>query len=101
VAWEQRVKSIGHGAPEDLSDLDALAVAREATPQTPEQFDPGDPTKLEISETVGVEPVNGDPRVAGVLHGFSPNHLAVLRQDDQVGEVCVNFPRIGYRIFSS
>jgi len=50
---------------------------------------------------VGVESVNGGPRVAGVLHGFSPNHLAVMRQDDQIGQVCVNFPRIGYRIFRS
>ncbi len=101
VAWEQRVKRIGHGAPEDMSDLDALAVACAATPQTPEQSDPGDPMKLTVGEGVGVESVNGGPRVAGVLHGFSPNHLAVMRQDDQIGQVCVNFPRIGYRIFRS
>jgi len=57
--------------------------------------------KLTVGEGVGVESVNGGPRVAGVLHGFSPNHLAVMRQDDQIGQVCVNFPRIGYRIFRS
>ncbi|MBT7283813.1 MAG: glutathione S-transferase family protein [Rhodospirillaceae bacterium] len=98
VAWEQRVKSIGHGAPEDMSDLDALAIARDVTPQTPEQSDPGDPTNLTIGEKIAVEPATGGPVVTGILHAVSANHLALMRMDDQVGQVCVHFPRMGYRV---
>ena len=101
IAWEQRVKNIGHGAPQDMSDLAALDIARAATPQTPQQSDPGDPTKLTVGENVAVEPVTGGPQVTGMLHAVSADHVAVMRQDDQVGEVCVNFPRIGYRVLKA
>jgi len=98
VAWEQRVKDIGHGNPEDMSDLEALDIAANATPQTPEQADPGDPLGLDVGDMLTVEPVTGGPLVAGTLHSLSANHLAIMREDDQVGQVCVHFPRIGYRV---
>ncbi len=98
VAWEQRIKSIGHGRPEEMSDLDALDIARDADPQTPEQSDPDDPLELTLGEKVAVAPVSGGPQVTGRLHGLSANHVALMREDDQVGQICVNFPRIGYRI---
>ncbi|MDE0940864.1 MAG: glutathione S-transferase family protein [Alphaproteobacteria bacterium] len=97
-AWESRVKAIGHGTPSDLSDLAALEIAKKATPQTPEQADPGDPLGLNIGDEISVEPASGGPAVAGVLHSLSANHLALMRQDDQAGRVCVHFPRLGYRV---
>ena len=96
--WRQRMLNIGHGYPEELSDLDALEVAANARPQTPEQADPGDPLGLKTGDQVTVEPVTGGPRVAGQLHSLSLNHMAVLRDDERVGQVCVHFPRPGYRI---
>lgn len=96
--WEQRVKDIGHGKPEEMSDLDALQIAKTATTQTPEQADPGDPTGFEVGESVTIEPAAGGPAVAGILHSLSANHAAMLRDDSQVGQVCVHFPRLGYRI---
>ena len=98
VAWKQRVKAIGHGAPEAMSDLDALEIARQATPQTPQQSDPGDPMGLTIGTAVSVAPSNGGEAVAGILHGVSADHVAVKRNDDQADQICVNFPRLGYRV---
>ena len=97
LKWEQRVKAIGHGHPQDMSDLDALTIAKKASPQTAQQADPGDPQGLNIGDTITIEPATGGPQVAGTLHSLSANHIAILREDDQVGQVCVHFPRIGYR----
>lgn len=96
--WAKRMAEIGHGYPEDMSDLDALEIAKAATTQTPEQADPGDPAGLKIGTSVTIEPSTGGPAVAGVLHALSANHVALLRDDETVGQVCVHFPRIGYRI---
>jgi len=98
VAWERRVKAIGHGRPEEMSDLAALDFAKAADPETPEQDDTGDPLGLDLGDEITVKPVAGGPQVAGDLHGLSANHVAIMREDEQVGRVCVHFPRVGYRI---
>lgn len=98
MAWEQRVKDIGHGAPEDMSDLDALDIAKNADPQTLEQADPGDPQGLNLGDEITIEPAAGGPKVTGTLRSLSANHVAILREDDRAGTVCVHFPRVGYRV---
>ncbi len=96
--WSKRMEELGHGDPVDMSDLDALEIAKAATPQTPELADPGDPAGLTIGDMVTIEPISGGPAVGGKLHSLSANHAAVMREDDQVGQICTHFPRIGYRI---
>jgi len=53
---------------------------------------------LTVGAEVTVSPSTGGPAVAGILHGNSANHVALMRNDDQVGQICVNFPRLGYRV---
>lgn len=101
VRWEQQVKAIGHGTHTDMSDLEALEVAKAAKPQTLEQSDPGDPTGLEVGDPVTIAPADGGPHVNGKLHSLSANHAALLRDDPQVNQVCTHFPRLGYRIQKS
>ncbi|MBT5265442.1 MAG: glutathione S-transferase family protein [Rhodospirillaceae bacterium] len=98
IGWEQRVKAIGHGTPEEFSDLDALAIAKAAEPETPEQRDPGDPSGLDVGMAVTIAPASGGPRVVGTVRSLSPDQIAILRTDTQVGQVCVHFPRMGYRV---
>ncbi len=98
LPWEQRIKAIGHGNEEEMRDLEALEIAKEATPESPEAADPGDPLGLNIGDNVGIEAVTGGARVEGILRSLSADHAAILRQGDQVGQVCVHFPRIGYRL---
>ena len=96
--WEQRIKAIGHGQQADMSDLDALDIARNASPQTPEQGDSGDPQGLNIGDRVTIEPVSGGPQVKGILHFLSANEIAVTYENQQVGQICIHFPRLGYRV---
>jgi len=98
VAWEKRIKGIGHGNPEHLSDLEALEIAKNATPQTPERADPNDPQGLTVGDQVSVEPTSGGPKVTGTLHSLSATHIALMRDDPQVGHVCTHFPRLGYKV---
>jgi len=100
VAWEQRIMAIGHGKQVEMSDLDALEIARLAQPTSAAQVDETDPLGLRAGQHICVEPVAGGPQVAGTLHGLSVHHVALLRTDERAGEVCVNFPRLGYRITS-
>jgi len=96
LRWEQRIKAIGHGTPEEFSDLDALDIAKHAEPQTPEYADPNDPLGLSIGERISVAPASGGPEVIGALHSLTADRLALLRDDPQVGRVAVHFPRLGY-----
>lgn len=96
LRWEQRIKAIGHGTPEEFSDLDALDIAKHAEPQTPEYADPNDPRGLSIGDRISVAPASGGPEVIGALHSLTADRLALLRDDPQVGRVAVHFPRLGY-----
>ncbi len=98
VAWADRVKAIGHGNPSDLSDTDALDIARDAEPQTETRADPGDPLGLKPGDRVNVAPKNGSPEVAGEIIALSADEIALGRIDSDVGNLCVHFPRMGYRV---
>ena len=49
---------------------------------------------------VGVEPMGSsiDKRVEGQVHMADDQTIAITRDDDRVGKVCVHFPRVGYRV---
>ena len=99
-AWEQRVKAIGHGRPTEMTSTEALEVARNAAPMTPEQGDPRDPQGLKPGQRVSVVPDldSGEPAVAGVVRYVDRDSIAILRDDARVGTVCVHFPRVGFRV---
>ncbi len=101
-AWEARVRAIGHGSVSEMSAGEALEVARAAEPVTAEQADPGDPQGLAPGMAVTVAPDldGGEEAVAGKIQAISREEIAILREDSQVGIVCVHFPRVGYRINS-
>lgn len=102
-AWEQRVKALGHGSPAPMTSTEALDIALKSEPVTPEQNDPGDPLGLRPGLRIGVIPDldSGEPAVHGTLRSIGRDHVAILRSDARVGEVCVHFPRLGYRIITS
>lgn len=100
VAWEKRVAAIGHGRPRELDSKQALEIARAATAQTREQADPGDPQGLAPGQMVSVVPDvdGGDPVVEGRIVAVSADGIALARSGDEVGDVIVHFPRVGYRV---
>ena len=99
-AWEARIQAIGHGTQTPLDPDEALAIARDATTATPESTDPRDPQGLTPGMTVRVAPDldGGEQDVEGTIRAVTREDIAILRTDEQVGEVCVHFPRAGYRI---
>lgn len=98
--WELRVKDIGHGQPTEMSAEAAMEVAKAAVPMTPEHPDPRDPQGLAPGLAVSVVPDvdSGETPVVGTVRHVDHERIAILRDDPQVGRVCVHFPRVGYRV---
>jgi len=99
-AWEQRVAAIGHGHAEDMDSTEALAIARDATPQTAEHTDPGDPQGLAPGQRISVVPDvdGGDPTVEGRVIRADIDTIAIARSEPEIGDLAVHFPRVGYRV---
>ncbi|MEM9044624.1 MAG: glutathione S-transferase family protein [Pseudomonadota bacterium] len=100
VAWEDRVRAIGHGTVSDLTAEDALAIAAAGGTRTPESTDPRDPQRLTPGEAVSVAPDldGGEQAVEGQVHAVTPHMIAIVREEDGLGRLCVHFPRAGYRV---
>ena len=101
-AWEKRVQAIGHGTPMAMDADEALDIAMAAEPQTPARDDPADPQSLRPGMKVRVVPdaAGGDPIVTGTIRQIDRETVALLREDPQLGRICVHFPRVGYRVAS-
>jgi glutathione S-transferase len=99
-AWERRVAAIGHGSPTEMTADEALDVARAATTETPEGADSDDPQGLAPGMAVSVVPDvdGGDPVVTGTVRRVDRETISILRDEPRVGEVCVHFPRVGFRV---
>jgi len=99
-AWEQRVKAIGHGTASAMTSGEAIQVARSSQPTTPEQGDPKDPQGLRPGQTVSVvaDLDSGESLLVGRVRLVERDIIAILREDERVGTVCVHFPRVGYRV---
>jgi glutathione S-transferase len=97
LAWEQRVKAIGHGRRAEMSPAEALDIAREATSTEPAAADPNEPNGFEPGDrvTVGADDYGRD-RIAGEIVSTSAQHIAIRRSDPRVGEVVLHFPRAGF-----
>ena len=100
TAWEQRVKDIGHGNETAMEAEEALKTAKTATHSTPQQVEAGDPLNLEAGMTVTItqDLDGGDPEVSGKLQYADRETVAILHENEDVGQICIHFPRVGYRI---
>jgi glutathione S-transferase len=97
--WFKRLQEMGRGQETPLGAEEALAIAKAAAPETRAQEDPGDPNGRKPGDRVTIVPDDYafDP-IAGEILALSSQEVAIRREDPQVGEVVVHFPRIGYRI---
>jgi glutathione S-transferase len=99
LAWEARVRDLGHGRRSDIEASEAIEIARAATPEPSGGVDAEDPLMMRAGQRVSVSPDDyGRVPVAGDLWTLNLNEVAVRREDDRVGTVVTHFPRIGYRI---
>ncbi len=96
------MQAFGHGRAEDMDALDALAIAKAARPETKKGGKADDLAGLKPGDDVKVAPMGIDeticPAVAGEILRLDAQEIAIAREDGQLGEVAVHFPRAGYRV---
>jgi glutathione S-transferase len=102
LAWQRRIQDIGHGSRVEISSEEALNIAALASPQTPSCADSDDPNGLKPGDQVSVVPDDyGKVPVRGEIVSLSPQHVAIRRHDDRVGDIVVHFPRAGFVVIPS
>jgi glutathione S-transferase len=101
VAWESRMRAVGHGLREEMSADEALALAAKASPETFAENDPNDPNGRKVGDKVRVVPDDyGRVEVGGEIVSLSAQHIAIRRVDERIGEIVVHFPRAGFLVLA-
>ncbi|HTK79856.1 MAG TPA: glutathione S-transferase family protein [Rhizomicrobium sp.] len=97
IAWASRVAEIGHGTVTPMDSKEALRIAKEARPEADAAPDRFEPRGLKPGDrvTVSADDYGRDP-IAGEIVFTDAHEIAIRREDSQVGEVVVHFPRAGF-----
>ena len=99
LAWMQRIAAFGHGGLKEMDGQVALDVAKDTQPTTGEKQGQTLSSGPTIGDAVEVLPIDyGFQPTAGTLVVNSLEEIAVKRSDDQVGDVVVHFPRLGFQV---
>ncbi len=100
VRWEDSVRALGHGTSTDLAPEDALAIAQSSESVAESGVVGNDPQGLTVGARVSVSPdvKSGEQVVEGKVRRADAETIVIERTADEVGTVCVHFPRSGYRI---
>lgn len=98
-AWMERMKAIGHGTREEMSDDEALALARASEPvDIAPELGP-EAQGFALGERVLVHADDyGFEKTEGELVKLTPTRISLLREDPQAGRIAVHFPRFGFAI---
>ena len=95
--WLQTIRDMGEGQRSNMAASDALAIAREATPDGKPPADAMDDEALQVGQMIAIKPNDyGQEVTTGEIIWATPEAIAVRRTDAQVGNVLVHYPRLGY-----
>ncbi len=101
VGWEKSIQALGHGTSSDLTAEEAIEIAASTIPKTKEYVQDNDPQGLQAGMQIKVGPdvESGEQFVTGIIRYADIHRIAITRTCEQTGtDVCVHFPRTGYRI---
>lgn len=100
VRWEENVRTLGHGTSTPLDPQEAIEIAKGLAPSSPSGVADYEPQDIQVGTTVTVHPDvdGGEQGVTGTVQYADVNTISVLRTANDVGTVCVHFPRAGYRV---
>lgn len=100
MRWENNVRGIGHGTPSTMNPEEAIARAKGLEPTAQSGVAAHEPQGLEVGMAVTISPdVNGGEQpVAGKIRFADAETVVIERNAEDVGTVCVHFPRSGYRV---
>ncbi len=98
--WLDRMASLGDGETgQPMSGADALEVARNNEPAASGPIETSLLHGIDTSKDVEIMPIDyGFQPVRGRLVTATLEELALVRTDEQVGEVAVHFPRLGFQV---
>ncbi|MCL6414032.1 glutathione S-transferase family protein [Aestuariirhabdus sp. Z084] len=98
--WEHNVSAIGHGTSAALAAEEALDIALNSEPSIVSQSVKNDPQGLAVGTKVSVGPdlESGEQSVEGIVRNLDTDSISIERTTEEVGTVCVHFPRVGYRV---
>jgi glutathione S-transferase len=96
-ALEAALDQLGDGQPQDLNAEAALAIAKAAKPQSPIGIIDS-ASSLAIGQSVMIRPKGetADPDVVGRLRYCDGIRISIDHSHEQVGDITVHFPVIGY-----
>lgn len=99
-AWEARVAKLGQGDRQPIDAAEAHRVARETQPDLTTEIERDDAQALEADMLVSVTPDDFSLRgaVVGTVLRASALELAIHRLTDDLGDLVIHFPRLGYRV---
>ena len=96
--WMERVSAVGSGQSDEINPSEAIQVARQASPATIRRSHPmTDDPPLGTEAAIRPDDYHTED-VVGELVLLDRNEWALRRVGDQVGEVVVHFPRLGYSL---
>jgi glutathione S-transferase len=100
LPWYERMLAFGHGSFAALSAEEALAIASQSQPAPVAHLQPnGDPGGLAAGTAVTVTPEdNARVPVTGTLVAAGEHEVVIHRRDEQVGDLHIHFPRLGYEV---
>ncbi len=99
LAWFDRMSDFGQENLTELEGAAALEIARSASPSSVNKSATSEIDQLQVGDEVEVMPIDyGFQPVRGKLQLSSMEELVVRREDEQVGEVEVHFPRLGFQV---
>lgn len=98
--WESKVLEIGHGNSTELTSEAAIEIASKTEPVSKSGIDENEPQTLELGALVEINPDvdGGEQPVEGKLVFADDQCVTIARQDPNVGDIQVHFPRAGYEI---
>ena len=97
LAWMDRMASIGHGAATQMTAEAALAIARDSSPMILGDEIHQDDHGIALGSNVAItaESFGLEPTV-GRLVAATRTRYTLSREDAQVGQVHIHFPRMGF-----
>ena len=98
--WMESIKAVGHGVQTQMTSESAIAIAASNQSQADTGVAVNDPQGLQVGQRVSVNPDvdGGEQATEGTIRLANVDTVAIDRESDEAGSVCVHFPRAGYRI---
>ena len=92
--WMDRVDGFGWGQVSQMTDRESLEVAKSSSPLVISAAAAAHP---DVGEWVTVSPTDtGKVPVTGTLVGRDANRISLLRRSDDVGDIHLHFPTVGF-----